>query len=92
MKDVVSTKKNAEEILRKLLVNNIGQFDEDEEQFIRAVANKCFENKINPEWLIDDVINKIHKYRQEKLLREIRMAQVEAGENAVIESLRRRGL
>lgn len=93
MGDVIPMTKSAsvEEILRKSLVN-MGRFDESEEEFIRAVAKECLENKADPESLVDDVINKINKYRNEKLLREIRMAQVKAGESAVIESLRRRGL
>lgn len=93
MGGVVSIEKNAnaEKVLRRLLVG-MGQFDKSEEEFIKAVAKECFDGNINPECFIDNVRLKIRKYRQEKLLIEIRMAQVEAAERVVIENLRRRGL
>lgn len=68
-------------------------FDENEAEYIKKIAKECRGKEVDYESVADQVRSEIHKYRHQKLIREIEMAGgVVAKENVVIENLRRRGI
>lgn len=67
-------------------------FDETETEYIKKVAKECHSKGVDPKDAAEAVRGEIHKYRHQKLLREIEMAGVVARENVVIENLKRRGI
>lgn len=67
-------------------------FDEAETEYIKKIAKECQDKEINIEDAAEAVRERILEYRHQKRLRELEMAGVKVRENAVIESLRKRGL